>query len=134
MTRYVIDAPAAIQLARDGVAIADGDQLVAPTILRSQCLSSLYQASRRGELSGKEAMALLDRITSMHIRLLGDRVSRAVAWQVAERLHLDDTANAEYIAVAQLQADAFVTLDPALARQAEGIVAVAPLAALYPAT
>jgi hypothetical protein len=66
----------------------------------------------------------------MRIRLLGDRVSRAVAWKIAEQLDLDDTVTAEYVAVAQLQADALVTEDPELARRADGIVPLAPFAAL----
>lgn len=55
---------------------------------------------------------------------------RAVAWRIAEQLDWDDTANAEYIAVAQLQADAFITLDPELARQVAGVIELAPLAVL----
>jgi len=38
--------------------------------------------------------------------------------------------DAEYIALTQLQADAFVTLDAELARSVEGIVATAPVDAL----
>ncbi|MCU1533727.1 MAG: type toxin-antitoxin system VapC family toxin, partial [Glaciihabitans sp.] len=55
---------------------------------------------------------------------------RAAAWRIAEELGWDDTTNAEYVAVAQLQADAFVTLDEQLAREVEGIVATAPFEAL----
>jgi len=40
------------------------------------------------------------------------------------------TYNAEYVALTQLQADAFVTLDAALARSVEGIVAIASIDAL----
>jgi hypothetical protein len=38
--------------------------------------------------------------------------------------------DAEYIALTQLQADAFVTLDPELARSVEGIVATASIDSL----
>lgn len=47
-----------------------------------------------------------------------------------EQLDWPDTANAEYVAVAQLQADAFITLDDELARAVEAIVTVAPYDAL----
>jgi len=40
------------------------------------------------------------------------------------------TFNAEYVALTQLQADAFVTLDMELARSVEGIVATASIDAL----
>jgi hypothetical protein len=73
---------------------------------------------------------MLDRITAMRIRLLGDRVSRATAWKVAEQFGWDDTAAAEYVAVAQLQADAFVTLDADLADAVAGLVRVVPFEAL----
>lgn len=125
MTRFAIDALTAIRLAREAVAIPDGHQLVAPNLLRSQAMSYLYRDVRRGALAEAEARPLLDRITTMRIRLLGDRVSRAVAWQIAERLDWDDTTNAEYVAVAKLQADVFITLDPDLAREVDGIVTIA---------
>lgn len=110
--------------------VPEAHQLVAPNLLRSQVLSLIYRQARRGDLSADEARAMLDRLTTMRIRLLGDRVSRAVAWRVAEQLGWDDTANAEYVAVAQLQADAFVTLDANLARAVDGIVRVAPFESL----
>lgn len=124
MTRYAIDALTAVRLVREGITVPDSHQLVAPNVLRSQALSQVYRATRQGELSDDEAERMLEGITSMRIRLLGDRVSRRVAWRVASQLDWDDTPRAEYVAVAQLQADAFVTLDPELARQASGIVLV----------
>jgi predicted nucleic acid-binding protein len=133
MTRYTIDAPAAVRLVREGLTVAAEHKLVAPSLLRSQALSLLYREVRRGETAKADARALLDGITTMRIRLLGDRVSRAAAWRVAEQLDWDDTVTAEYIAVAQLQADAFVTLDAELARRVEGVVTLAPFEALLSA-
>ncbi|HEY5223084.1 MAG TPA: hypothetical protein VIJ18_08600 [Microbacteriaceae bacterium] len=138
MTRYAIDAVTAIQLVRERVTVFDGrrsgeHQLVAPNRLRSDALSILYRAVRSGELSESDARAQLDRITAMRIRLLGDRVSRAVAWRVAAQLDWDDTAGAaEYLAVAHLQADVFVTVDADLARAVAGVVVVAPFEVLAP--
>ncbi|MFI7543370.1 hypothetical protein [Actinoplanes sp. NPDC049599] len=130
MTRYAIDAPTAIRLVREGATVAAGHQLVAPNVLRSQALSLLYREVRRGELDRAGARALLDGITTMKIRLLGDRVSRSVAWQLAEQLGWEDTVGAEYVAVAKLQADALVTADAELARQVAGVVRLAPFEAL----
>lgn len=131
MTRYAIDAQTAIRLARENLTVHDEHKLVAPNLLRSQTLSLVYHAVRRRELGDAEAHAILDAITTMRIRLLGDRVSRAVAWQVAEQFDWDDTADAEYVAVARLQADALVTLDAGLAAQVDGFVTVAPFEALF---
>ena len=130
MTRFAIDDLTALRLVQEDAPIAEGHQLVAPNVLRSQVLSHLYRAVRRGELSRDEARAQLDRLSSLRVRLLGDRVSRAVAWEIADQLDWDDTRVAEFVAVARLQADAFVTLDPELARRVEGVVAVAPFEAL----
>jgi hypothetical protein len=41
-----------------------------------------------------------------------------------------DTYTAEYVALTMLQADAFVTLDPELARSLEGVVEIASIDAL----
>jgi predicted nucleic acid-binding protein len=130
MTRVAIDARTAIRLVRERVVVPPGHQLVAPTLLRSQVLQLLYRDVRSGAMPEAEARELLDGVTALKIRLLGDRVSRAVAWRVAAQLDWEDTADAEYVAVAQLQADVLVTHDPDLARQLDGVVGTAPFALL----
>ncbi len=127
MTRFVVDAGAAIQIARERIVSADGDELLAPTLLRSQVLSTLHEAVQRGELEPNAARELLNRVNGMRIRLLGDAVLRRRAWEVADRLGWRSTYNAEYVALTQLQADALVTLDEELARSVEGIVATASI-------
>jgi indolepyruvate ferredoxin oxidoreductase alpha subunit len=69
-------------------------------------------------------------IGRLPMRLLGDAVLRRRAWELADQLGWASTYDAEYIALTQLQADAFVTLDKGLARRVEGVVVVAPIAAL----
>jgi predicted nucleic acid-binding protein len=130
MTRFVIGPDVAMRLARDEVVIADGHRIVAPTLLRSQLLSLLYQAVRRGELTRKDAERRLDYVRKLRIRLLGDSVLQHQAWTVAERLGWSDTYDAEYVALTQLQADAFVTLDDDLASAVKDLVTVAPVAVL----
>lgn len=130
MTRFVIDAPVALQLAADPGALHAAHQLVAPNVLRSEAMSILYRDVRAGLRSRDEAQALLDPLTALKVRLLGDRVSRGTAWRIAEELGWDDIHEAEYLAVTRLQADAFVTLDPERARRAEDVVPLAPFEAL----
>lgn len=130
MTRYVIGPDVALRLAHDRAVIGEGHQLLAPALLRSQLLSLLFQAVSRGELSKKDAERRLDYVRGLRLRLLGDRVLQNVAWQVAERLGWPDTYDAEYVALTQLQADAFITLDDRLARTARELVDVAPIEAL----
>jgi predicted nucleic acid-binding protein len=98
--------------------------------LRSQTLSALHEAVQRGEISAKVALDRLARITRIPIRLLGDAVLRRRAWQLADQFGWASTYNAEYVALTQLQADAFVTLDKKLARSIKGVVSTASIDAL----
>jgi predicted nucleic acid-binding protein len=127
MTRFVIDAPTLLHLVAEDVAVAPGHQLVAPQGLRSQALDLLYDAVRRGELAEEVALDQHERMTGVKVRLLGDRVSRRVAWRIAREHGLDSTADAEYLALTRLQADLFVTVDPAARARAEGVVPVGTL-------
>ena len=130
MTRFVVDAGAVIHLATAAVDVSPEHELLAPTLLRSQTLSVLHEAVARGEIPADVARDHLARIGRMPIRLLGDAVLRRRAWDVADKLGWASTYNAEYVALTQLQADAFVTLDAELARSVEGIVATASIDAL----
>jgi predicted nucleic acid-binding protein len=125
MTRFGIDALTAIRIAGEGLAVPAQHKLVAPNRSPSDAMSLLYRAVREGNATAAEARLILDGITTMGIRLLGDRVSRATAWRVAEKLGWDDTTRAEYIAVALLQADALVTFDAEMAAAADGVVPLA---------
>ena len=130
MTRFVVDAGAVLHLASAGIEVRGEHELLAPTLLRSQALSALHEAVQRGEFAADVARDTLERISRMPIRLLGDAVLRRRAWDVADRLGWASTYNAEYVALTQLQADAFVTLDTELARSVEGIIATASIDAL----
>lgn len=66
----------------------------------------------------------------LKMRLLGDRESRGTAWQIAVQHDWNTLRDADYLAIARLQADALVTVDPGLAAKAENVVPVAPLQAL----
>lgn len=128
--RYVIGPDVALRLAQEEVRIRSEHQLLAPTLLRSQIVSLLYQAVRHGALSPQDAERRLAYVRGLRLRLLGDRVLQKVAWQIAEQLGWADTLTAEYIALTQLQADAFITLDEQLSRAVQGVVTVAPFEVL----
>ena len=130
MTRFVVDCGAVLHLAGAGTRVPAEHQLFAPTLLRSQTLSALHEAVHRGELPPDAALERLARVQAMGIRLLGDAVLRRRAWELAEQLGWVETYDAEYVALTQLQADAFVTLDPELARRVEGVVPTATIQAL----
>jgi predicted nucleic acid-binding protein len=130
MSRFVVDASAVLHLASARIEVSGAHELLAPTLLRSQTLSALHEAVQRGEIPADVARDRLARIGRMPIRLLGDAVLRQRAWEVADQLGWASTYNAEYVALTQLQADAFVTLDADLARNLEGIVTIASIDAL----
>lgn len=130
MTKFVIGPDVVLRLANESVDIAKGQKLLAPTLLRSQFLTLLYRAVREGKMTKKEADDHLAYLRGLRIRLLGDRVLQAVAWKVADQLGWPDTYDAEYVALTQLQADAFITLDRRLASSVKDLVRVAPFEAL----
>ena len=133
MTRFVVDCGVVLHLASEGIEVPAEHELLAPTLLRSQTLSALHEAVHRGEIPPDVALDRLTRIRPMPIRLLGDAVLRRRAWDLAEKLGWAETYDAEYVALTQLQADAFVTLDAELSRRLDGIVPTATIEALQTA-
>jgi predicted nucleic acid-binding protein len=130
MTRFVIDPVALLELAASDRAVDTAHQLVAPNSVRSRALDLLLQRVRSGDLTERAALELHERLTAQKMRLLGDRVSRGTAWRLAREHGWPTIEDAEYLAVATLQADALIAGDPRLAALADGIVPVAPLADL----
>jgi predicted nucleic acid-binding protein len=130
MTRFVVDAGVVIHLVGETIDVSPEHELLAPTLLRSETLSLLHEAVARGEIPPDVGLERHRLISQMPIRLLGDAVLRRRAWQVADQLGWHKTYVAEYVALTQLQADAFVTLDAELARSVEGMVATASIDAL----
>jgi predicted nucleic acid-binding protein len=130
VTRFVVDCETLLRIAAGEVKVAAGHQLVAPTLVRSQALSALYEAARRGEIPAAEGLERVTRINSLKVRFLGDKVLQRTAWRVAEQLGWKTTYDAEFVALTQLQADVFVTSDDELARAVSGLVETATVDAL----
>jgi predicted nucleic acid-binding protein len=125
MARYVIDAPTLLHLVDAELRFDRGHQLVAPNSIRSEALELLLRDVRKGERTEAAALETHERMTEIKMRLLGDRVSRRTAWQVARENDWSTLRDAEYLAITRLQADALITVDTNLAAVAAGIVAVA---------
>jgi predicted nucleic acid-binding protein len=130
VTRFAIDPATLVRLAEGNYRISANHQLVAPNSIRSLALDLLLQRVRNGELTEPRAVELHERITEIKIRLLGDRVSRRTAWQIALAQDWNTIRLAEYIAVAKLQADVLIAVDPDLAAAAASSVPVATFADL----
>jgi predicted nucleic acid-binding protein len=133
VTRFVVDCETLLRIAAGEIEVAGEHKLVAPTLVRSQALSRLYEAFRRGELSADEGLERVTRINSLKVRFLGDKVLQRTAWRVADQLGWKTTYDAEFVALTQLQADVFVTSDGELARAVSGLVETATIDALRPA-
>ena len=130
MTRFAIDAGTALTIVGDGLEVAEGHRLVAAGSVRSEVLSTLYRRVRAGTLDEREGRRLLEGFAELKVRLLSDRVSRRTAWRIASEQHADDTALAEHLAVAVLQADALIAVDAALRAAASGLIPLADIADL----
>jgi indolepyruvate ferredoxin oxidoreductase alpha subunit len=130
LTRFVVDCDTLLRIAAGEVEVAAGHQLVAPTLVRSQALSALYESARRGEISAAEGLERVTRVNSLKVRFLGDKVLQRTAWRVADQLGWETTFDAEFVALTQLQADAFVASDRDLAQAVSGLVETATIDAL----
>jgi len=130
VTRFVVDCDTLLRVAAGEVEVAPEHQLVAPTLVRSQALAALYEAARRGEITAAEGLERVTRINSLKVRFLGDKVLQRTAWRVADELGWETTSDAEFVALTQLQADAFVTSDSELAQAVAGLVETATVDAL----
>jgi predicted nucleic acid-binding protein len=130
VTRFVVDCETLLRIAAGEVEVAAGHQLVAPTLVRSQALSALYESARRGEISATEGIERVTKINSLKVRFLGDKVLQRQAWRVADELGWETTYDAEYVALTRLQADAFITSNDDLARAVSGLVKTATIDAL----
>ncbi|NUU06751.1 hypothetical protein [Leifsonia sp. C5G2] len=131
MAAYVIDASAAVRLAESGW--RGGHDLLAPTLLRSQTLSSLHADTVAGRRADDDARGLLAAVDALNVRLLGDRVLRRTAWKVASELGWAETEAAEYVALARLHTDALVSDAPAQYPGADRLVRIAPVSELLDA-
>jgi predicted nucleic acid-binding protein len=130
VTRLVVDCETLLGIAAGEIEVAAEHKLVAPTLVRSQALASLYEAARRGEISAAEGIERVTRINSLKVRFLGEKLLRRQAWKVADQLGWETTYAAEYVALTKLQADVFITSDSDLARAVSGLVKTAPIDAL----
>ena len=122
MTRFVVDCETLLRIAGGEIEVAAEHALVAPTLVRSQALSALYQAARRGEISAAEGIEQVTRMNSLKVRFLGDKVLQRTAWKVADELGWETTYDAEFVALTQLQADMLVTSNSDMARAVSGLV------------
>ena len=125
MTRFVLDCQTVLRLASGEIEVAAGHQLLAPTLVRSQALAALYESARRRKITAAEGIERVARINSLKVRFLGDRALQRQAWKIAEKLGLETTYDAEYVALTILQGEVLVTSDRELSRTVAGVIRTA---------
>lgn len=131
MTRFVVDAPVLLSIIDGGVPVHPDHGLVAPNAVRAQALELVLARVRDGALDRRDALGLLDRVAEAKLRVLNDRVSRRLAWEMALEHGWESLRDAEYVAVTRLAADALVCGEPRLAGRADGVVRIAPYESLF---
>ena len=131
MTALVVDHVTVRRMLEDSATVPPGVTLLAPTLLRSEWLARLYTDCRAGRCSAETAAALRKQFNVLKLRYLGDKVLRARAWSIAEAAGAEDTYAAEYVALAQLQAEGLIAGDPAIAALAEGRIPLRDYAAVF---
>jgi predicted nucleic acid-binding protein len=129
MARYAVDARTLLHVVERK--LVSRHQLVAPNFVRSEALELLLSDVRRGRRSDEDALATHEQMTELKLRLLGDRVSRRTAWKIARDHKWERLRDAEYVAVAKLQADALVTVDAEMASRAAAVVPIVELDAVF---
>ena len=132
MSRFVLCPATLLFVLENGPPVPEQHHLVGPISLRSHVLDLLLRRVNVGQLTEARAMAFHERLTTMKLRLLNDRVSRRLAWDIARSNGWESMRDAEYLAVTKLQADALITIDEHLAEAAKGIVPLVSLEELRP--
>ena len=127
VARFDIDPGATLALASAAVDVSPDRELYAPTLWRSETLSAMYEAVRRGDITEDEARRHLTYVNGVKIRLLGDSVLRRRAWELAQMLDLGTTFQAEYVALAQLQRCTLVSTDETFLQRVAELVPTAQL-------
>lgn len=124
MDVFVIDAEAAMDLARRDFAVAENREIFAPTLLRSQVLALCLAEMRTHRMETGGVLELAERACRLPRRLLGDAVLRRNAFILAARHGWPDTFDAEYIALTELHGVALVAGSPTLREKAEPIIRI----------
>ena len=130
VTRFVVDCDTLLGIAAGEIEVAPGHRLFAPTLVRSQALSALYERARRGEITTAEGIERAARMNSLKVRFLGDRALQRQAWKIADQLGWETTYDAEYVALTTLQAEVFATSNREIAQAVSGLVETATVDAL----
>ncbi len=92
---------------------------LAPSLLWSEVVSALHEATWRDELTAEEAAAARVVFAELPLQAVDSAAVRDEAWAIADELGLAKTYDAEFLALARLRGALFVTADARLRRGAD---------------
>jgi predicted nucleic acid-binding protein len=117
----VVDASVAVPacLSSAGLSVLRDDDLAAPALLWSECLSVLHELQWRREITGDDAHAARHALDEISVRPVAHPQLRDEAWRIADALAWSKTYDAEYVATARILGCRLVTLDARLRRGAD---------------
>lgn len=124
MTRFVVDASAAIYLASmaDGT-ILERHDCSAPPLMWSESVSALSEAAYRGQLPPDALVPAIERLERLPITSAGGRPEdRRAALEIARALGWAKTYDAEYVALARSLDCALLSIDMRLIQGAARLI------------
>jgi predicted nucleic acid-binding protein len=130
LTRFVIDASTALYLASADRGVPSGHELHAPSLMHSEAMSALHEASWRGDVAPEIALGHRDRLLQLPVTVHGDEGNLIEAWSLTDRFGWAKTYDAQYVALAHSLGCALLTLDARLVRGVRGLIATASFDAL----
>lgn len=102
-----------------GLRFAGRWRWLAPSLLWSEVLSALHEATWRGDLTPEEAKAARAVFAGLPVHREDVAEIADEAWRVADELGLAKTYDAEFLALARLRGALLVTADARLRRSAD---------------
>jgi predicted nucleic acid-binding protein len=122
----VVDASVVVTacIGEEGFGPLEKSPLVAPPLLWSEVESVLHELAWRRAIPGTLASLGLVRLQASPIRAKRPKQLAAETWDVADRMGIAKTYDAEYVALARLLSCRLVTIDARLQRAAASVVQV----------
>lgn len=115
----VVDSSIAIRCSIGATALRPSFRYTAPSLLWTEAISALHEATWRRELTPVAAAAARAALTRLPIEPDNPRDLHDVAWEIADRLGLAKTYDAEFLALARIRGGRVVTADARLRRAAD---------------